>query len=461
MTQLLLKIRNWPNSLKIILAALLSIIIGGIILSLPISHQAAQDGTVFDHFFTSASLVSINSMTSVAFSDTYSYFGKGVAIVLMQIGGLGLMTFLALVTMLMNQRMSHTQKDLLSDVLNRYRITNMQDYLRQVLKYTFVMEAVGFVLLTLRFIPVFGWIDGVFHSLFLSVSAFTNAGFVSFSTESLRQFTSDPWTLSIVMLLVFLGGLGHIVWFDFRAKIRFFMLNFRKMGVKRLYSRLEVTTRMIISTTFILLLFGVGFVLIAEWANPETLAVHPAPYRLFLSLFQSITIRTAGFSVIEFQSFRQGTILVLLGLAMIGAAPGSTGGGMKTTTLAVIVLAFISEIKGQESVAYAKRDIHIKTVKQAMVIFISLFLLLYTGILMLMWTESDSFYNVTVQTAAAVSTVGITGTDISEFSRIGQLVIGFLFLAGRIGPLSVFMGLIGRQKKKRERIYPDIDIMLG
>lgn len=130
MTKLLIKIKNWPNSLKIILAALLTILGGGVLLSLPLSHASSQNGTLFDHFFTSASLVSINSMTSVEFSETYSLFGKAVAIVLMQVGGLGLMTFLAFVTLLMNQRMSHSQKDLLSDVLNRYRITNMQDYLR-------------------------------------------------------------------------------------------------------------------------------------------------------------------------------------------------------------------------------------------------------------------------------------------------------------------------------------------
>lgn len=134
MTKLILRIKQWPNSLKIILASFVSIGFGGIALSLPISHASGQSGTLFDHFFTSASLVSINSMTSVEFSETYSYFGKLVAIVLMQIGGLGLMTFLALVTLLMNQRMSHSQKDLLSDVLNRYRITNMQDYLKHVYK---------------------------------------------------------------------------------------------------------------------------------------------------------------------------------------------------------------------------------------------------------------------------------------------------------------------------------------
>ncbi|MCC5896167.1 MAG: hypothetical protein JJU16_11965 [Alkalibacterium sp.] len=461
MTKLLLRIRQWPNSLKIILASLISIGMGGGLLSLPISHTAEQSGTVFDHFFTSASLVSINSMTSVEFSETYSLFGKIVAIALMQIGGLGLMTFLALVTLLMNQRMSHSQKDLLSDVLNRYRITNMQDYLKQVYKYTFVMESVGFALFSVRFIPLYGLGNGVFHSLFLAVSSFTNAGFVSFSSNSLQDFASDPWVLSVVLLLVFLGGLGHIVWFDFRAKLPFFIMNYKKMGFRRLYRRLEVTTKMILNTTAFLITFGVVLLLVAEWTNPDTLGSFSLGNRVYLSLFQSITMRTAGFSVVEFHSFRQGTILILLSLAMIGAAPGSTGGGMKTTTFAVIVLAFLSEIKGQESVAFSKRDIHIKTVKQAMVIFISVFLLLFTGIVILMWTEAESYYDLTVQATAAVSTVGITGNDISDYTRAGQSIIAFLFLAGRIGPLSVFMGLIGRQKQERERIYPTIDVMLG
>lgn len=323
------------------------------------------------------------------------------------------------------------------------------------------METVGFALFSIRFIPLYGLVDGLFHSLFLAVSSFTNAGFVSFSSDSLAEFSSDPWVLSVVMLLVFLGGLGHIVWFDFRAKLHFFLKNYKKMGIRRLYNRLEVTTKMILNTTVILIVFGVVIVLMTEWTNPDTLGEFSLGNRLFLSLFQSITMRTAGFSVVEFHSFRQGTILILLALAMIGAAPGSTGGGMKTTTFAVIVLAFLSEIKGQESLAFSKRDIHIKTVKQAMVIFISVFILLFSGILILMWTEAESYYDLSVQAAAAVSTVGITENDISDYTRVGQTIIGFLFLAGRVGPLSVFMGLIGRQKQERERTYPNVDIMLG
>ncbi|MCC5889021.1 MAG: hypothetical protein JJU01_00540 [Alkalibacterium sp.] len=461
MTRLLIKIKNWPNSLKIILASLLTILAGGFLLSLPLSHASGQTGATFDHFYTAASLVSINSMTSIEFSETYSLFGKTVAIVLMQIGGLGLMTFLAFVTLLMNQRMSHSQKDLLSDVLNRYRITNMQDYLKQVFKYTFIIETSGFILLSFRFIPQYGLTDGLFHSLFLSVSAFTNAGFISFGPDSLKDYINDPWTLSVVMLLVFLGGIGHIVWFDFRAKIRFFILNYKKMGFKRLYNRLEVATQMILNATFILIIFGIIWVLVTEWTNPDTLGEVGVIHRFYIALFQSVTMRTAGFSILEFHSFRQGTVLILLALAIVGTAPGSTGGGIKVTTVAVIVLSFISEIKGQKSVAFSKRDIPIETVKQAMVIFISIFVLLYTGILMLMWSESESFYDLTVQATAAVSTVGITGNDISDYTRVGQTIIGFLFFAGRLGPLSVFMGLIGRQKKERERIYPDIDIMLG
>lgn len=461
MTQLLLKIRNWPNSLKIIIAALLSILIGGILLSLPISHQAGQEGSVFDHFFTSASLVSINSMTTLAFSDTYSYFGKTVAILLMQVGGLGLMTFLAMVTLLMNQRMSHTQKDLLSDVLNRYRITNMKDYLKQVFKYTVIIQLIGLVLLSFRFIPEYGWTEGLFHSLFLSVSSFTNAGFVSFSTQSVISLGSDPYRLTIMMALIIMGGLGHIVWFDIRAKGRFFVRNYKKMGFRRLYNRLEVTTKMILNTTLILLIGGLLFVLVTEWTNPDTLGQYSGPYRIYLSLFQSVTMRTAGFSVIEFNAFTKGTKLILLTLAMIGTAPGSTGGGVKVTTFAVIILSFISEVKGQESVAFSKRDIHIKTVKQAMIIFIGLFVLLFSGIQVLLWTETADFTTIAIQATSAVSTVGITGTELAEFSTPGQLVIAGLFIAGRVGPLSVFMGLIGRQKQKREKIYPTIDIMLG
>lgn len=461
MTKLLIKIKNWPNSLKIILAALLTIVGGGFLLSLPMSHADGSQGSLFDHFYTSASLVSINSMTSVEFSETYSIVGKFIAIALMQIGGLGLMTFLAVVTLLMNQRMSHSQKDLLSDVLNRYRITNMRDYLKQVFKYTLIIESTGALLLAFRFIPQFGFLPGLFHSLFLSVSAFTNAGFVSFGADSLKGYINDSWTLSVIMLLVFLGGIGHIVWFDFRAKLKFFIMNYKKMGFKRLYNRLEVATQMILTTTFLLILFGIVWVLVTEWTNPDTIGSAGLFQRFFIALFQSVTMRTAGFSIIDFHAFREGTILMMLLMAIVGTAPGSTGGGIKVTTVAVIVLAFISEIKGQKSVAFSKRDIPVKTVKQAMVLFISIFILLYTGIILLMWSESDSFFDLTVQAAAAVSTVGITGNDISDYSRIGQAIIGCLFIAGRIGPLSVFMGLIGRQKKKRERIYPDIDIMLG
>jgi trk system potassium uptake protein TrkH len=461
MKQLLIRIRKWPNSLKIILVSLLTIVIGTVLLALPMSSVSEAPATLWDHFFTSASLVSINSITTVEFAETYTWVGQGIAIILMQVGGLGMMSFLALATFLMDQRLSHTQKDVLSDVLSRYKLANMKEFLYKVFQYTIVMEIIGALLLAFYFVPTFGIGEGVFHSIFLSVSAFTNAGFVNFSASSLEMFVENSWVLSIVSLLVLLGGIGHIVWFDVRAKLPFLMKNRKKLGVKRAYQRLEVYTRLIINVSFILLIAGMVWVLLAEWHNPNTLASYSIPRRFLVSFFQSVTMRTSGFTVIEFLDFNQVTILFLLGLSMIGASPGSTGGGIKTTTVAVIALAFWSELKGQNRISFGKRAIPMETVKQAMVIFVCICLLLYIGVLTLMWIEPFSFWEVFIEATSAVSTVGITGELVPEFSMVGQGVIAFLFFAGRIGPLSLFMGLTGRQQKKREKKYPDMNIQLG
>lgn len=461
MKRVLISIREWPNSLKIILASFFMVLLGTVFLVLPISSVEDVPATLWDHFFTSASLVSINSITTIEFAETYTLFGQLVAIVLMQIGGLGMMSFLALGTLLMNQRLSHTQKDVLSDVLSRYKLGNMKDFLVKVFQYTFVMQTIGVLLLMVRFIPEFGLGEGTFHSLFLSVSAFTNAGFVSFSNNSLEMFADDTWVMLVVSLLVLLGGIGHLVWFDIRAKGTFLLRNLKKLGVRRTYKRLEVYTRLILNVSILLLIAGMLWVLIAEWSNPETLAAYSIPQRFSLAFFQSVTMRTAGFSVIEFFEFNQVSMIFLLTLAVIGASPGSTGGGLKTTTVAVIWLAFWSEVQGQKRVSFGQRVIPIETVKQAMVIFFSVFVLLYTGILVLMWIEPFSFWDILIETTSAVSTVGITGDLVPEFTQLGQAVIAVLFFAGRIGPMSLFMGLTGRQVKKREVNYPTMDIQLG
>lgn len=461
MKKILIRIREWPNSLKIILVSFLTILLGTLLLSLPISSVDQSPATLWDHFFTSASLVSINSITTVEFAETYTWFGQVISIFLMQIGGFGMMSFLALATLLMDQRLSHTQKDVLSDVLSRYKLANMKEFLYKIFQYMFIMEGIGALLLAFYFVPYFGGLEGIFHSIFLSVSAFTNAGFVNFSSNSLEIFVENTWIISVVSGLVLLGGIGHIVWFDLRAKLPFLTKNVKKFGIKRAYQRLEVYTRLILNVSILLLVVGMGWVLFAEWGNPETLGNYSIPRRFILAFFQSVTMRTSGFTVIDFLQFNQISILFLLGLSMIGASPGSTGGGLKTTTVAVIALAFWSEIKGQNRVSFGKRVIPVETVKQAMVIFISLFILLYIGVLTLMWIEPFSFWEILIEAIAAVSTVGITGNFVAEFSQFSQGVIALLFFAGRIGPLSLFMGLTGRQQSKREIKYPDMDIQLG
>lgn len=461
MKRFLIGVRSWPNSLKIIFISLFSIFLGTVLLSLPFSSVEKTPATLWDHFFTSASLISINSMTTVEFAETYSWFGQIIAMVLMQIGGLGMMTFLALFTLMMDQRLSHTQKDLLSEALSRYKMANMKEFVVKVFQYTVVIEFIGVALLAVRFMPLFGVGEGLFHSVFLSISAFTNAGFVSFSVNSLEMFENDPWVVLVVSSLVLLGGIGHIVWFDVRAKYSFLLKNSHKLGWKRTYQRLEVYTRLILTVSILLLFFGMFWVLITEWSNPDTLGAYSVPRRFYLAFFQSVTMRTSGFTIVEFMDFHQASILVLFGLSMIGASPGSTGGGLKTTTVAVIVLAFWSEIRGQKRVSFGKRTIPIETVKQAMVIFISMFVLLYIGVIVLVWIEPYSFFEILVEVTSAVSTVGITGNIVPSFSRIGQGIIALLFFAGRIGPMSLFIGLTGRQQTKREKKYPEMDIQLG
>lgn len=461
MKSLLVYFRDLPNSLKIIFFSALSVALCTGLLVMPFSHVEGTDAGVWDHFFTATSLVSINSMTTVPFAETYTWIGHAISLIFMQIGGLGMMTFLALFILMMDQRLSHAQKDLLGDILSRYKLSNMKDFLKKIIYYMLMFETIGAVLLSFRFIPLFGWKEGIFHSIFLSVSAFTNAGFVNFSSESLQSFADERWVTFVVASLVIFGSIGHIVWFDIRSKFSYMRKNRKKLGWKRTYQRLEVPTRLMIDISVFLLLSGMVLVLFFEWSNPETLGGYSVSQKMHNAFFQSVTMRTSGFEVIPFIQFSQVSILFLYGLALIGASPGSTGGGMKTTTIAVLFLAFWSEVKGRSRVTFARRTIEMTTVKQALVIFLTMSVVLYLGVLILLTTEDHTFWEVFIETTSAVSTVGITDEYLVDFSTVGQAVIAGLMFIGRIGPLSMFTGLAGRQQVRRNRTYPTIDIQLG
>jgi trk system potassium uptake protein len=427
-----------------------TILIGALLLSLPISTEDGQSVSFIDALFTATSAVCVTGLVVVNTAATYNTFGEGVILTLIQVGGLGFMSFATLIAVLLRKKISVKERIVIQESFGHHGMGGMVRLVLNVVVITFIIEGIGALLLALRWVPMYGWKTGIYYSIFHSVSSFNNAGFDLFGGKdrfvSLMGFVGDPLINFTVATLIILGGIGFIV------IVELYQYRWRK--------RMSLHTKLVLSVTGILLAAGTLLILLIEWSNPKTLGSQPWPVKMMAAAFQSVTPRTAGYNTIDMASMYPATQFLMILLMVIGASPSSTGGGIKTTTFAAIILAVWGMIRGHQDCVTYKRRIPHEQVYRALTVTVAALTLIITVTMILTITEKTDVLMALFETSSAFGTVGLTLGLTPHLSVVGKLLITFTMFAGRVGPLTIAIAVASRRDKPPYR-HPEEQPLVG
>lgn len=451
--------RQLSTTQVIALGFISAILIGAAILSLPVSSASGEFTPFTDSLFTSATSVCVTGLVVVTTATHWSLFGKAVILVLIQLGGLGIVSFTTGIMMVIGRRITLRDRMLLEDALNLDTLSGLVKFLQRIFKGTFLVEGIGAVCYSLVFIPQFGIIKGVWYSVFHSVSAFCNAGIDILGSNSFVPYASNAWINIVTMCLVITGGIGFLVWWDVTNNVKKLIQHeyTAKMAVKKLH----LHSKIVIITTFFLITCGALLVFALEFNNPDTIGGMGLGNKILASFFQSVVLRTAGFMTFSQAGLHSSTVIICLFLMFIGGSSISTSGGIKTTTFAVLFLSTRATIKGSTHLVVFNRTIPHKTVQKALAVTVVSLTALLIAVFVLHLVEGGSLLDATFETTSAVATVGLSRDFTATMGMAGKLVITFCMYLGRIGPISMVIFFNRQQQGSKYFSYPHEDITVG
>lgn len=428
---------------KIIAGFLVLILLGAVLLSLPISSKSGASTPFGDALFTSTSAACVTGLVVRDTSSHWSSFGLAVILTLIQIGGLGVLTIILVMFMVLGKKIGLAQRSAMQDAISAHKIGGIVRYTRFIIIATLVFELSGAIFLSFAFCPEYGLLKGIWYSVFHSVSAFCNAGFDIMEGEftSLTGYADNPYLNIVIMIIIIFGGLGFLTWQDFKEhKFRFVRYSFQ--------------SKAIIVFSGILIIVPAIYLFFTEYANTNLTE------RTFSSLFQSVTMRTAGFNTTDLASTSDVTKLVMIGLMLVGGSPGSTAGGMKTTTLAVLVAAALAVFKRRDATQMFKRRIDDSTVRHALaILMLYAFLFIVSGCI-IHHIDNIPLIDCLFETASAVGTVGVTVGITPMLSDVSRAILIVLMLFGRVGGLTLIYATMNGAKNTSSKL-PVEKIIVG
>lgn len=439
---------------RIFFSFALVILVGSLLLSLPLVQLASSKATYMDHLFTTVSMVCVTGLFTESVASTYNGWGQLICMLLIQIGGLGILTFIGLFFIEKRRKLGYKNRQTLRDSFSFSNNKSLSRFVRSIFMTTFIIEVLGALLLMIRFIPRFGWGHGIFNAIFVSISAFCNAGFDNFGGDSMMGFQTD-WLVNLTLsTLIITGGLGFMVWFDLATKAK------NQSGRKTL----RFHTKVVLWLTAAILILGTLTSLLTEFDNPATIGPLPFGDKVLVSFFQTVSMRTAGFASLDYTRAHPVTLFVYILQMFLGGAPGGTAGGMKITTFLVLLLLVRKELLGLPHTNLGKRTISPELVQRsfgAAVIFQLTFLLGLFGIC-LVTPAGQRFIYLAFEVASALGTVGVSANVTSTLNGAGLSIIMALMFIGRIGPLTLMVSLNQYQAKKADTLqYVKADLIVG
>lgn len=439
----------------ILFSFLIVILVGSVLLTLPISSASGQAIPFVDALFTATTATCVTGLVVVPTISTWSLFGQIVILILIQIGGLGIITIMASITVFLNKKMGLGDRVLLQDAFNLNTLSGLDMFVKKVIKGTFLIEGIGACLYMLVFVPKFG-LKGIWVSIFTSISAFCNAGIDILAENSLCDYALNPIINITTCLLIILGGLGYIVWWDVMR-----VGKEKRTKKVRFWRNLTLHSKIVIATTTVLIIVGGILILLFEYNNPNTIGGFSFAEKIEVAMFQSITTRTAGFATVPQENLTNASAIVCLLLMFIGGSPVGTAGGIKTVTFAVVIASALATIRNQKDVNFFERRITKEVVSKATAVVCMSFAIMFVSTILLSAVTNADALDILYETVSATATVGLT-RNLTPFLNIyGKLIIITTMYLGRVGPISLAIAFNFKREKKNIIKNPTEEISVG
>ncbi|MBE6758782.1 MAG: potassium transporter KtrB [Ruminococcaceae bacterium] len=439
----------------ILLSFLAAILTGAILLSLPISSADGKATPFLDALFTATTSTCVTGLVVTPTVTSWSVFGQIVILLLIQIGGLGVITIMSGLMILLHRKMGIADRLLLKDAFNLNSLSGLIRFVKRVVAGTFIIEGIGALLYMTVFIPEFG-AKGIWISVFTSISAFCNAGIDIIAENSLCNYALNPMVNLATCGLVVLGGLGYIVWWDVLR-----VLKDRRRRKAKFFRSLTLHSKIAITATLTMLAAGAVLIFVFEYSNPQTMKDYTLLQKIQASVFQSVTVRTAGFATIPQENLTNASAIVCLLLMFIGGSPVGTAGGIKTVTFVIIFASAFSSIRNKEDTELFGRRITNQTVRKAVAVTSMSFIIMMVSTVLLAAVTDASAIDILYETVSATATVGLTRNLTASLNSIGKLIIIATMYLGRVGPISLAVAF--NQKKENQNIVrnPVEEIIVG
>ena len=439
----------------ILFSFFIAILVGTVLLSLPISSANGKPTPILDALFTATTSTCVTGLVVVPTVAVWSVFGQAVILVLIQIGGLGVITIMSGIMMLFHKKMGIGERLLLQDAFNLNSLSGLVNFVKKVVAGTFIVEGIGALLYMIVFIPEFG-ARGIWISIFTSVSAFCNAGIDIIAENSLCNYALNPIINIVTCALIILGGLGYIVWWDVLRVVRSGAI---KKG--HFWCHLTLHSKIAIITSAILIFGGGLLILICEFNNPATIGEMSFLDKIQVSLFQSVTTRTAGFASVPQENLRDTTSIISMAMMLVGGSPVGTAGGLKTVTIAVLLCSAFATIRNKSEATLFGRRISSDSIRRAVAVVVTFGCIALVSTTLLAAATGANLLDVVYESVSAIATVGLSRGFTGSLGAWGKLIVIVTMYLGRVGPISLAVALGSQNESQNVISEPEEDISIG
>ena len=439
----------------ILFSFLIAILVGAVLLSLPISSANGEATPFIDALFTATTSTCVTGLVVTPTVSSWSVFGQVVILLLIQIGGLGVITIMSGIMILFHKKMGLGDRLLLQDAFNLNSLSGLVRFVKRVVGATFLVEGLGALLYMLVFVPEFG-LKGIWISVFTAVSAFCNAGIDIIAENSLCDYALNPLINFVTCALIILGGIGYIVWWDVLR-----LAKTAKLKKVKFLRDLTLQSKIAISATLVLIFAGALLIFCFEYNNPLTIKDYTLFEKIEVSLFQSVTTRTAGFATVPQENLKGATSIVCLLLMFIGGSPVGTAGGIKSVTFVIIIASAMASIGNKQDTEMFGRRITKQAVSKAVAVCSMSFIIMFVSTILLSAVTNADALDIFYETVSATATVGLTRNLTATLSDVGKIIIIFTMYLGRVGPISLAVAFKRRKVNQNVVRNPIEEISVG
>ena len=442
------KKRYLTTTQMIIISFFVTVFIGGVLLSLPFASASGRATPFIDALFTATTSVCVTGLVVVTTATHWSLLGKIIILILIQIGGLGVITITTTLMVAVGKKISLSSRILLGDAFNLETLKGLVRFLRRVFRGTFIVEGIGALCYVPVFVPEYGIIRGIWYSVFHAISAFCNAGIDIVGDSSFVPYVHNIWANVVTMALIIFGGIGFIVWWDVLHVIRE-----KIAGANRgMFNMLALHSKIALTMTVFLILSGTLLFALFEWSNPLTIGDFTPGQKLLAACFQSVTTRTAGIATMSQKGLTVPSVITSMFLMFIGGSSVGTAGGVKVTTVAVVALSVAATVRGNNDVTCYGRRISNQIVRKSIAIIFISFLASMVAIICICILENGESVDIIFEIYSALGTVGLSRDYTATIGLAGKIILCICMFLGRIGPITMVIAFTMRDTKTALRL---------